>query len=394
MVVRGCLGALAVFLGGLALGAPPARAQQDYQVLPGTAGLGGGLDEPASPADPYRLGVSETVPMRRLGEERPGVSRDLSAPAMPDTLPDDLATSALRRGPRGEGLGAEERAQLRQKRAGRPLNADVAKAGGFTVPDTQHAMDLSYGSPVVGESEYSLEIQSMLRLPGAAAPVPHKRLLIVKGTRTLKGDTVEFSYKVVKAMRSRLVKKDGKLTEVMTRDPDAEGALSIAQTDKWGYPKDAATASKDRVLEWLRLRLPRSPKEPGDGWKTMVPFEVGSRKEASLGLYMVERRATDQDHGGRDVAVIEGAFQAGGQETGETRFKTKGLDRVLFDVRKQKVLYREFRMEGVYLRNTPQGPKPYQARIKGLLMEKGLLEKHGGPARVSRLNAAHALFGG
>jgi hypothetical protein len=276
------------------------------------------------------------------------------------------------------------------------MDLEMVRKGGLEpfVPEGPVAM--RYHTTPNGASEYLLEIQASMRIPGQKKAVPHRRLYtvrvdIVEGDRP---DTLDWEFKILDARETQLsATKEGKLEEVLVPNSSEIGAIIPLVTDLLGgQDKKAGLLSDDRALEWLRLDLPVRARKLGFGWRVLLPEELGSRKEFSDGLYLLHRMV--RLPGGGEVAAVRGRFRSRGMEQSTASFQTMGQDRVLFDVTHGRVLYREFRMEGSYVRNTKEGRKAFQARIKGLLMEKSLLQGLDGQQRIDRLNAANAVFGG
>jgi hypothetical protein len=260
---------------------------------------------------------------------------------------------------------------------------------------------MTYGVADPEPSEYLLEIQAMLAIPGRSDPVPHRRVYTIVADPLGEDDKghLEWEYRIVDARQSNLVMQDKGMREILVQDKEETGSLVPVVTDHRGMETAAASlSSASKVLEWLRLPLPTQPRKVGFGWRTLQPRRLGSQQEFHDAIYLLHRMVKV---GERPVAVIRGRFRSAGasqeghdKETRLARTQKIGQDRVLFDVAGGRVLYREFRLQGSYLKKSPQGTQAFQARIKGLLLEKGLLEGLDGTARIDRLNAASAVFGG
>lgn len=310
--------------------------------------------------------------------------------------------SALREGPPApdgdsQNLSEEDRQALQgAATAEGAMDLELVKKGGLTPFVPEGPVSLAYRTTDQGPAEYLLEIQASMRIPGRKAAVPHRRIYTVR-TDVVTGDdpgTLDWEFKILDARESRFQQdKDGKLTEVLVINEREKGAITPLITDLLGQQdKDAGLLTDDRALEWLRLVLPERPRKQGFGWRVLLPSELGSRREFSDGLYLLHRMARLPS--GQEVAAVRGRFRSRGMEQSKAQFQRLGQDRVLFDVTRGRVLYREFRMEGSYLRKTEKGKQAFQARIKGLLMEKSLLEGLTDKQRIDRLNAANAVFGG
>lgn len=336
-------------------------------VLPG-AGAAGDLSLTEPPQPPPEAPPAEAAPSEEPEDVSPG---------------QEIAS---------EDLDEAERAAMKSIAAKVVDDAELLAKGGFRLRKSTEPVPLVYPTGA-DEAEFILEVQSQIAMPGSKVPVPVRRLMVIQATRKPQAEgRLEWAYHVVQAKTSKLVTEGGKTQLVLVDDESLAGAFVPLDTDTRGVPsRKDQTVTQSRYIEWLRMLLPSRPKRPGYGWRTLSPRSLGSRKEAVGGVYLLHRLV---DLGGkRDVAVIRGRFQGRGAEMGESQFRSVGQDRVLFDLDRGQVLYREFRMEGSYLRNTPQGPQPYQARIKGLVMEKSLLEGLSVEDRKARLNAATALFG-
>lgn len=276
------------------------------------------------------------------------------------------------------------------------MDLELVRKGGLEPFDPEAPVQLKYLPTSKESAEYLLEIQASMRVPGRQAAVPHRRLYTIK-VDVVEGDgpeTLDWEFRIVDARESQLQGgEDGTYKEVLVRNEEEIGAIVPLVTSILGAKTRAGgILTEDKALDWVRLELPVRPRKLGFGWRTLVPEEVGSRRELSDGIYLLHRML--RLPGGGEVAAIRGRFRSRGQEQATASFQTLGQDRVLFDVTRGRVLYREFRMEGSYLRKTKEGQATYQARIKGLLMEKSLLQGLDGQKRVDRLNAANAVFGG
>lgn len=338
--------------------------------------------------------------IQRLRERLLERGRDPTPPVSPLQSPERLESpeslehEAVSPGQKvdSEDLEEAERSSMKTVAAQVLDDAELLSKGGFRLVSDDEPRTLAYPAEP-DEAEYVLEVQSQLKIPGAKAPVPHRRLLVVKASRTVGPEgRLAWTFHVEAARESKVVSEDGKPQLVLDSDEDLQGAVVPLDTDLQGVPsRTDQTVTQARYVDWLRLLLPSRPKRPGYGWRTLSPRSLGGRLEALGGIYLYHRRVELGE--GREVAVIRGRFQGRGLQQGESQFMSLGQDRVLFDLDRGRVLYREFRMEGSYLRNTPQGPQPYQARIKGLVMERSLLEGLSAEDRKARLNAATALFG-
>lgn len=355
--------------------------------------------------------------LRRLREQlrnrhvEPATTPAVTPPATPPAtreVPVPTATPAATAPGPGAGRGAEELDA--EDLAG--LNADaqsedrmdleVIRQGGFAPLAGQEAVALTYDVPRPEPAEYLLEIQAMLLVPGRKEPLPHRRIYTIMADQLGKDPEgrLEWEYRIVDARQSNVVMQDKGVREVLVRDEEEIGSMVPLLTDARGVEVgDTSLSPASKVLEWLRLSLPAAPRKRGFGWRNRQPRRLGSEIEYYDGLYLLHRTVTLD--GGRRLAVVRGRFRSSGIEQEgkdeETRFgrsQKNGQDRVLFDLDGGRVLYREFRLQGAYLKKSPQGSQAFQARIKGLLLEKSLLEGLQGTQRIDRLNAASAVFGG
>lgn len=334
---------------------------------------------PVSPATPPALPSAGTL---KMPEPEVAASEE---PLEPEAITPGQEVAS-------DDLDEEARSSMKNAAARVVDDSKMLAEGGFKVVGGDEAVDLAYPE-IDGESEYILEVQSQLKIPGSKVPVPHRRLLVVKSSRVKRPDgRLGWTFHVKQARESKVVSEGGQTKLVLVSDEDLEGAVIPLDTDLNGVPsRTDQTFTQARFIEWLRLLFPNRPKRPGYGWRTLSPRSLGSRREAMGGIYLFHRLV--ELGNSKRIAVIRGRFQGKGAQMGESKFMSMGQDRVLFDLDQGRVLYREFRMEGSYLRNTPQGPQPYQARIKGLVMERSLLEGLSVEGRTARLNAATALFG-
>jgi hypothetical protein len=275
------------------------------------------------------------------------------------------------------------------------MDLELVQKGGLEPFDPPGPVALRYLPTGKDSCEYLLEIQASVRVPGKKAAVPDRKIFTVRATIQESGsDSLRWEFKILDARKTMMSKGEGgRLSEFLVPDEEMIGAIVPLVTDLQGrQDRNAGLLSDDRALEWLRILLPTRPRKVGFGWRTLLPQELGSRREKSDGLYLLHRLV--RLPGGQEVAVLRGRFRSRGGDQGNSRFQKQGQDRVLFDLARGRVLYREFRMQGVSLRSGKKGRQTFQARIKGLLMEKSLLKGLKGQQKIDRLNAANAVFGG
>ncbi len=267
--------------------------------------------------------------------------------------------------------------------------AALAKAG-FEIVDTEDPVKLTYAVAKPRRAEYVEEIQALIAVPGAARPVPHHRLYQIV-CQPLPQETrgiLRAEYTVVAARHSKL-QSEGKM--VLERVTDEEGlVIPVAFGPDGTEDATLGLPAQDRLLDWLRVNLPDHPVKVGRAWTASVPVDMGDRREVHQAVYLLRRLVRS---GGKTLAVISGRFQHKAVEKRGAQLASLGQERIVFDVTDGALLFREFRLEGLFASRGPGGKMArYQARLKGLVYEAGLFSKTQA-SRLERMQDVLGLFG-
>lgn len=349
-----------------------------------------------------KLSLEDAAPPPSPSGRRPSVAAelDLDGPAQSDDqklslgeISQKVMASISRPDEPTEDLDENDQAMLEASARSSVFDQVTVLKGGFEILEDKDQVRFEYDKARRDPEEYVVELQAKIRVPGAPAPMPHRRIynFLVQRTSERPRREADFEYKVLSALESRLIDKDGEPTEVLVPEKESLGAIiPMRLSNKGEVVLGSGSPTLDRITDWMRLRLPKKDRGVGQGWRTSAPSEVGSQLRHTAAAYQVMRLVRlDKSR----IAVIQGIFREIGGELETSRFQSLGQDRLLFDLDAGRVIYREFRMEGQDVRRVGKADVPFQARIKGLVMEKSLFDDLDGRTKVDRLNACAALFG-